>query len=71
MMGKPVIYKTVRLSLTEEEWKQFYAYAYVKGFGTNAPIAALARTAIISQIARNAPTAIQKERIEQIIEKLS
>jgi hypothetical protein len=42
-MKKPIIHKTVRLSFTEEEWKQFYAYAHVKGFGTASPIAALAR----------------------------
>ncbi|MDR2663648.1 MAG: hypothetical protein LBC31_11690 [Treponema sp.] len=59
--------KKVTLSLTDAEWKEFYAYALVKGYGTSTGIASLARTAIVEKIARNAPTAAQRKRIEEII----
>jgi hypothetical protein len=62
--------RTVKLSLTEDEWVRFYAYARVKGFGTRCPIADLARTSIVAQINRYAPTGAQEKRIEEIIEEL-
>jgi hypothetical protein len=59
--------KKVTISLTEDEWRYFYAYAHVKGFGTSQGIASLARTAIVEKIARNAPTEAQKKRIEELV----
>jgi hypothetical protein len=57
----------VSFFVTESEYRQFYAYAFVKGFGTNGGIANLARTAIVDKISRNAPTEAQQRQIEEII----
>jgi hypothetical protein len=67
---KPVAKRKVTISLTEDEWKFFYAYAHVKGHGTAHAIANLARTAIIATIARNAPTEAQARRIDEIVGEL-
>jgi hypothetical protein len=64
---KKIASRKVTISLTEEEWKYFYAYALVKGYGTSAGIASLARTAIVDKISRNAPTAAQKKQIEELV----
>lgn len=61
--------RKIILPLTESEYRQFYAYALVKGYGTRGGIANLARTAIVDKISRNAPTAAQQEQINEIINK--
>ena len=59
--------RKITLSLTESEYRQFYAYALVKGYGAWGGIANLARTAIVDKISRNAPTEAQQKKIEEII----
>lgn len=66
---KRIADKKITLSLTESEYRQFYAYALVKGYGAWGGIANLARTAIVDKISRNAPTAAQQEKIDEIIGK--
>ena len=61
--------RKVTISLTESEYRQFYAYALVKGYGAGGGIASLARTAIVDKISRNAPTKAQKILIDEIINK--
>jgi hypothetical protein len=59
--------RKVTISLTQEEWEMFYSYALVKGYGTAQGIASFARSAMVDKIARNAPTAEQKRRIDELI----
>ena len=59
--------RKVTVSLTEVEYRKFYAYALVKGYGTMGGIANLARTAIVDKISRNAPTEAQQRQIDEII----
>jgi hypothetical protein len=62
--------KMVHISLTLDEWKQFYAYAHIKGFGIVNPVGTFAKNAMVAAIARNAPTEAQEKRIEEIIDNL-
>ena len=64
---KQVAKHKVTFALTESEYRQFYAYALVKGYGAVGGIASLARTAIVDKISRNAPTEAQQRQIEEII----
>jgi len=59
----------VSFFVTESEYRQFYAYALVKGYGSGGGVACLARTAIVDKISRNAPTAAQQRQIDKIIGK--
>ena len=59
--------KTIHISLTLDEYKQFYAYAHVKGFGIKNPIGTFARIAMNSEMNRHAPTEAQMKRVEEII----
>jgi hypothetical protein len=61
--------RRVSIFLTESEYRHFYAYALVKGYGAGGGIACLARTAIVDKISRNAPTAAQQRQIDEIIGK--
>jgi hypothetical protein len=63
---QPATHKVI-ICLTESEYRQFYAYALVKGFGTRTGIAALARTSIVDKMSRNAPTEAQQRQINEII----
>ena len=66
---KQVASRKVTISLTEYEYRRFYAYALVKGYGTTGGIASLARVAIEDKISRNAPTRAQQREIDEIINK--
>jgi len=55
--------------VTESEYRQIYAYALAKGYGSGKGVASLARTAIVDKMARNAPTEAQQRQINEIIGK--
>jgi len=59
----------VSFFVTESEYRQFYAYALVKGYGAGGGIATLARTALVDKMSRNAPTEAQQRQIDEIIGK--
>ena len=64
---KQIAKRKVTISLTESEWKYFYAYAHIKGHGTAHAIANLGRTAIVEKIARNPLTEAQEKKLEEIV----
>jgi len=64
---KQVARHRVSFFITETEYRQFYAYALVKGYGASGGIASLARTAIVDKMSRNAPTEAQQRQIDEII----
>ena len=66
---KQVARQKISFFVTEFEYRQFYAYALVKGYGARGGIASLARTAIVDKMSRNAPTEAQQRQIDEIIGK--